>query len=70
MINDITRRIWDRGINLKKWSDINGFSYRYVVLVMTGKRGAWGVGTAKKIRESLINQGFATDADFNKEGVE
>jgi hypothetical protein len=65
-MNEITRRIWDRGINLKKWCDINGFNYRYVVIVMSGKRGAWNVGTAKKIREAMVNQGFATPEDFKE----
>lgn len=65
-MNEITRKIWDRGINLKKWCDINGFNYRYAVLVMSGKRGGWNVGVAKKIREALVNQGFAEKSDFEE----
>lgn len=68
-MNKITRRLWDRGINLKKWSDINGFKYRYVILVVHNHRGGWDVGVAKKIKDALISQCFATDADFNR-GVE
>lgn len=68
-MNEITRRIWNRGINLKKWCDINNFNYRYTVLVMSGKRGSWNVGVSKKIKDALVAQGFAADEDFNKEGV-
>ena len=65
-MNQITRRIWERGINLRKWCDINGFNYRYVVIVMSGKRGAWGVGVAQKIKNALVTQGFATESDFQE----
>lgn len=62
----ITRNLWDRGLNIRKWSKLNNFSFRYVELVVAGKRGAWGVGVAKKIREALINQGFAEKSDFQE----
>jgi hypothetical protein len=66
-MNSITRRIWERGIYLKKWCDINSFNYRYTVLVMNGKRGAWDVGVVRKIKNALINQLFAKETDFDKE---
>ena len=66
-MNEICRRIWDRDLNVKKWSQLNGFNYFTVQAVIRDVRGKWRAGKAKKIREALKNQGFATDADFNKE---
>jgi hypothetical protein len=66
-MNPIVRTLWDRGLNLRKWAKINNFSYRYVELVVAGKRGKLNVGVAKKIRDTLVGQGFATTEDFYKE---
>lgn len=66
-MNEICRRIWDRDLNVKKWAQLNGFNYNTVQAVIRDVRGKWRAGKAKKIREALKNQGFATDADFNKE---
>lgn len=63
-MNKITRAFWDRGLTLRKWSQLNNFSWRYVELVISGRRGAWNVGTAKRIKDSLVNQGFAKIEDF------
>ena len=66
MLNPITRAIWDRGLTLRKWATLNGFSWRYTELVISGKRGSWDVGVAKRIKDSLVSQGFAVPEDFNK----
>lgn len=66
-MNPIVRNIWDRGLTLRKWAKLNNFSFRYAELVVAGKRGAWDVGVAKKIRDTLISQGFATAKDFARE---
>jgi hypothetical protein len=66
-MHKITRSFWDRGLTLRKWARLNNFNWRYVELVIAGRRGSWGVGTAKKIKDALVSQGFASEADFNKE---
>lgn len=66
-MNEICRRIWDRDLTVKKWSQINQFNYNTVQAVIRDVRGKWRAGKAKKIREALINQGFAVPSDFNKE---
>jgi len=63
-MNKICRRIWDRDLTVRKWSNLNGFNPRYVQVVIAGTRGAWNVGIAKKIKEALINQGFATKEEL------
>lgn len=67
-MHKITKAFWDRGLTLRKWALLNDFSPRYVAIVISGKRGAWGVGVAQKIKYALISQGFARKEDFNKEG--
>jgi len=59
-MHEIIRRMWDRELTLKKWSELNGFKWRYVQQVILRKRGRWGAGVAKKITTALVNQGFAT----------
>lgn len=66
-MKNITRCIWDRDLTVKKWSALNGFNYYTVVAVIGNARGQWRAGKSKKIREALINQGFAVEADFTKE---
>ena len=56
-----------QGYKPEKMCDINSFNYRYTVLVMSGRRGAWGVGNAKKIKDAMVAQGFAKPEDFTKE---
>jgi hypothetical protein len=57
-MNEICRKIWDRDLTVAKWSALNGFNPRYVQAVFSGKRGAWGAGTAKKIFKALVDQGL------------
>jgi len=66
-MHEITRKLWDRDLNIKKWAQLNGFSPHTVSAVIRDVRGKWRAGKARKIREALKNQGFATDADFSKE---
>jgi len=57
-MNEICRKIWDRDLTVGKWASLNGFHPRYVQAVITGKRGAWGAGKAKKIFAALVSQGL------------
>ncbi|SDP70234.1 hypothetical protein [Desulforhopalus singaporensis] len=59
-MNSICRRMWDKNLTMRKWSELNGFNHRYVQVVISGKRGSWNAGKAKKIKQALIDQGFAT----------
>jgi len=68
-MNIVCRRLWDRGMTIRKWSLINGFNPRYAQVVMSGGRGSWNVGTAKKIKTALIDQGFANEKDFSNEVI-
>ena len=65
-MHKITRAFWDKGTTLREWARTNDFNWRYVELVIARKRGSWGVGTAKRIKDALIEQGFAVPEDFNK----
>lgn len=67
-MHEITRRLWDRDLNVKKWAELNGFSPHTVSAVIRDVRGKWRAGKAKKIREALVNQGFAVPENFNREG--
>lgn len=58
--------MWGRDLTIRKWSEINGFSYNTVRAVLSGTRGKWNTGKAKRIREALISQGFAETSDFNE----
>lgn len=66
-MNSICRRLWDRDLTLKKWAELNNYNYNTAQAVLRNVRGQWRAGVAKKIRNSLINQGFATVEDFNME---
>ncbi|SDP82748.1 helix-turn-helix domain-containing protein [Desulforhopalus singaporensis] len=59
-MNQIGRRMWAKDLTIKKWAATNGFSYSTVQAVIHGKRGSWNAGKAKKIKQALIDQGFAT----------
>ena len=59
-MNTVCRRLWDRDLTIRKWSEINGFNPRYVQVVISGTRGTWNVGIAKKIKTAMVNQGFMT----------
>jgi len=65
-MNIVCRRLWDRGMTIRKWSLINGFNPRYAQVVMSGGRGSWNVGEAKRIKEALVNQGFMTKEEAKK----
>ena len=67
-MNEISRKIWDRNLTVRKWSDLNGFSRHTVRAVIAGKRGAWGAGKSKEILAALVSQGLMT-ADEARERV-
>lgn len=66
-MNQIGLKIWGRDLTIKKWSQLNGFSYNTVRAVIRGERGKWMSGKSKKIKEALVNQGFANVDDFKSE---
>ena len=65
-MHKIGLNIWGRDLTIKKWAQINGFSYNTVRAVLSGARGKWNSGQAKKIREALVSQGFAEKSDFKE----
>lgn len=57
-MNEICRKMWNSGTNMKKWSEKHGFSHRTVQAVIANKRGKWGVGESKRIVDALKCDGF------------
>jgi len=51
-------------MTVSRWAEANGFNPRYCQAVMSGKRGAWNVGTAKKILLALKNQGLLSSDEY------
>lgn len=66
-MKEITKRIWNRGLNLTKWAKLNGFKLRTVRAVLDATRGSEDVGVSKKIKDTLVAQGFAVPEDFSQE---
>lgn len=63
-MNIVVRRMWDRDITMAKWSEMNGFSPRYVGAIVRGKRGDWNCGIGRKILKALRSQGLMTEAEY------
>ena len=59
-MNIVCRRIWNRDMSVRRWAELNGFSYHTSLQVIRGTRGAWGAGVSKKIISALVDQGLMT----------
>ena len=68
-MNVVVRRMWDRDTTIGKWSEANGFNYRYVGAIIRGKRGEWNCGTGKMIMKALFSQGLMTEAEYKARTV-
>jgi len=66
-MHEATRRLWNRGLNLTKWAQINGFKLRTVRAVLDGDRGKENIGISKKIRDALVDQGLMTATESTRE---
>jgi hypothetical protein len=66
-MNEICRKMWDRDLTIKKWSEQHGFNHRYVQALTTGVRGKWNCGKGKKIMEVLKAEGYL-DTENKTEG--
>jgi hypothetical protein len=62
-MNAICRKIWDRDMTVRKWSEVNGFNLSTVRSVLAGQRGSWGAGVSKKIFKALVDQGLMTQEE-------
>lgn len=67
MISEIVKRMWRRDMTLKRWAALNNFNYSTTQAVVRKLRGKYWAGKSEKIQQALISQGFATNADFNRE---
>jgi len=64
----VKENIWDRGLRLKQWAELNGFRYGTFRKVIDGAYGMCGQGIkSRAILKALRDQGLLEEAEEGQE---